>query len=137
MPQFLVSESIALNCANACGILQDFLEDSNLVPHSKRPHGFRFFYLPDPHGGRLANVAVNNAQIEIDAAYEGAGCLSLFEAKRDLSEDFLIRQLYYPFRVWSNRITKPIKPVFFIFSNGMFFLYEYQFEDHKTTIPCA
>lgn len=32
MPQFLVSESIALNCANACGILNDFLEDEALVP---------------------------------------------------------------------------------------------------------
>ena len=31
MPQFLVSEAIALNCANACGILEDFLEDEALV----------------------------------------------------------------------------------------------------------
>ena len=31
MPQFLVSEAIALNCANACGILSDFLEDDALV----------------------------------------------------------------------------------------------------------
>lgn len=32
MPQFLVSEAIALNCASACGILSDFLEDDALVP---------------------------------------------------------------------------------------------------------
>ena len=129
MPQFLVSESIALNCANACGILQDFLEDSNLVPTVSGRMGSGSFTFRIRTEDGWQTVAVNNAQIEIDAAYEGAGCLSLFEAKRDLSEDFLIRQLYYPFRVWSNRITKPIKPVFFIFSNGMFFLYEYQFED--------
>src|SRR5699024_1030712 len=30
IPQFLVSEAIALNCANACGILNDFLEDDAL-----------------------------------------------------------------------------------------------------------
>lgn len=48
---------------------------------------------------------------------------------RDLSDDFLVRQLYYPFRVWSSRVTKPVKPVFLIFSNGMFNLYQYQFDD--------
>ena len=31
LPQYIVSEAIALNCANACGILEDFLEDENLV----------------------------------------------------------------------------------------------------------
>ena len=74
-------------------------------------------------------VSVDHAQIEIDAAYEGLRCLSLFEAKRDLSDDFLIRQLYYPFRVWSGRVTKPVKTVFLIFSNGVFYLYQYQFEE--------
>src|SRR5699024_432780 len=37
--------------------------------------------------------------------------------------------LYYPFRVWSNRVTKIVKPVFLIFSNGIFNLYQYQFDD--------
>ena len=64
-------------------------------------------------------LSVSNSQIEIDAAYEGINYLSLFEAKRDLSDDFLVRQLYYPFRVWSSRVTKPVKPVFLIFSNGI------------------
>ena len=75
------------------------------------------------------NVTVNNSQIEIDAAYEGINYLSLFEAKRDLSDDFLVRQLYYPFRVWRSRVTKPVKPIFLIFSNGVFNLYQYQFDD--------
>ena len=74
-------------------------------------------------------ITVNNSQIEIDAAYEGIHYLSLFEAKRDLSDDFLIRQLYYPFRVWSGRVTKTVKPVFLIFSNGVFNLYQYQFDN--------
>ncbi len=56
--------------------------------------------------------------------------MTLFEAKRDLSEDFLIRQLYYPFRVWHNRIKKKtVKPIFLVYSNGIYRLYEYKFED--------
>ena len=77
----------------------------------------------------VKRIDVANSQIEIDAAYEGINCLSLFEAKRDLSDDFLVRQLYYPFRVWKERVTKPVKPVFLVFSNGMFNLYQYEFDD--------
>ena len=77
----------------------------------------------------VKRIDVANSQIEIDAAYEGINCLSLFEAKRDLSDDFLVRQLYYPFRVWKERVTKPVKLVFLVFSNGMFNLYQYEFDD--------
>lgn len=129
MPKFLVSEAIALNCANACGILSDFLEDEALVPTvSGRMSSGGFAFRIDTALGPKT-VSVDHAQIEIDAAYEGLHCLSLFEAKRDLSDDFLIRQLYYPFRVWSGRVTKPVKTVFLIFSNGVFYLYQYQFEE--------
>ena len=129
MPQFLVSEAIALNCANACGILNDFLEDDELVPTvSGRMSSGRFRFNIDTAFGTNC-ITVNNSQIEIDAAYEGIHYLSLFEAKRDLSDDFLIRQLYYPFRVWSGRVTKTVKPIFLIFSNGVFNMYQYQFDN--------
>ncbi|WP_270638800.1 type II restriction enzyme [Megamonas funiformis] len=129
MPQFLVSEAIALNCANACGILNDFLEDDELVStvSGRMSSGSFEFSINTALGTK--NITVSNSQIEIDAAYEGIHYLSLFEAKRDLSDDFLIRQLYYPFRVWSERVTKTVKSIFLIFSNGMFNLYQYQFEE--------
>lgn len=129
MPQFVVSEAIALNYASASGILNDFLEDEDLLAtvNGRMSSGtFRFDINTDT--GRR-NVEVSNSQIEIDAAYEGINHLSLFEAKMDLADDFLIRQLYYPFRVWSNRVTKTVKPIFLIFSNGVFNLYQYEFED--------
>ncbi|HIU42388.1 MAG TPA: transcriptional regulator [Candidatus Egerieicola faecale] len=129
MPQFLVSEAIVLNCANACGILSDFLEDEALVPtvSGRMSSGNFAFDINTSFGNQY--VKVSNSQIEIDAAYEGIDYLSLFEAKMDLSDDFLVRQLYYPFRVWSNRVTKTVKPVFLIFSNGVFHLYQYQFDE--------
>ena len=129
MPQFLVSEAIALNCASACGILSDFLEDDALVPtvNGRMSSGNFGFDIETKLG--VKRVDVVNSQIEIDAAYQGINCLSLFEAKRDLSDDFLVRQLYYPFRVWRERVTKPVKPVFLVFSNGMFNLYQYEFDD--------
>lgn len=127
-PRYLVSEAIALNCANACGILTDFLGERQLMPTvSGRMSSGAFDFRIRTGTGRQT-VSVNHSQIEIDAAYEGRDCLALFEAKRDLSDDFLVRQLYYPFRVWKSRVTKPVRPVFLVFSNGVFHLYEYQFE---------
>lgn len=126
-PQFIVSEAIALNCANACGILTDFLEDEEIVPtvNGRMGSGLFGFDINTTFGRQY--IGVSNSQIEIDAAYEGINYLSLFEAKKDLSDDFLIRQLYYPFRAWNQRIDKPIKSVFMTFSNGQFSFYEYKF----------
>lgn len=131
IPQNLVSEAIALNCANACGILSDFLEDDELVPtvNGRMSSGNFQFNIQTTFGSKT--VSVNNSQIEIDAAYEGVNYLSIFEAKRDLSDDFLIRQLYYPFRTWSEKVTKTVKSIFLVFSNGIFNLYQYQFEDPR------
>lgn len=129
MPQFIVSEAIALNCASACGVLNDFLEDDDIVPtvNGRMGSGIFGFNIDTKFGERY--VGVENSQIEIDAAYEGINYLSLFEAKKDISEDFLIRQLYYPLRTWSAKISKPIKSIFMVFSNGVFNFYEYKFAD--------
>ncbi len=127
------SEAIALNCAVAAGIIADFMEDSNIVAtvSGRMGSGDFSFFFGDTINGGTRQVNVSNSQIEIDAAYEGIDSLALFEAKRDLSEDFLIRQLYYPFRVWQGRITKPVRPIFLVYSNGIYRLYEYAFEDEQ------
>lgn len=66
-------------------------------------------------------INVENSQIEIDAAFEGIRSLAFMEAKRDLSDNFLIRQLYYPFRTWQRKMgDKPVRPVFLIYSNSIF-----------------
>lgn len=128
-PQFITSEAIALNCAYACGILANFLDDDELLPTvSGRMGSGKFTFNIDTTFG-TKQVEVNNSQIEIDAAYEGVNSLFLFEAKRDLPEDFLVRQLYYPFRVWTKRVTKPVQSVFMTFSNGVFDFYRYSFDD--------
>lgn len=133
------SEAIALNCAVASGIVADFLQDEDLVStvSGRMGSGTFDFNIKNTKNNTPCNVQVNNSQIEIDAAYEGVKGLALFEAKRDLSEDFLIRQLYYPFRVWKNRITKPVRPLFLVYSNGIYRLYEYVFQDENNYCSLA
>lgn len=125
----LVSEAIALNCAYTCGILNDFLEEELLYPTVSGRMGSGDFGFAINGKDRAQNIHVQNAQIEIDGAYEGIESLALFEVKGSLSQDFIIRQLYYPFRTWRERVRKPIKSVFLTYSNGVFNLYQYRFDN--------
>ena len=125
----ITSEAMAINCAYVSGILSDFLQEDSLLPTvSGRMSSEKFsFYINNSNIKRNVEVMVSNSQIEIDGGYEGLDSLALIEAKNSISDDFLVRQLYYPFRLWDNKITKAIKPIFMVYSNGIFTLYEYNF----------
>lgn len=125
------SEAVAINCALASGMLADFLDEDMLQPTvSGRMKSGQFdFSIHNLKTNAQTEISVNNSQIEIDAAFEGIHSLSLLEAKLDLAEDFLVRQLYYPFRAWNNRLTKTVRPIFLVYTNGIFSLYEYKFQD--------
>lgn len=131
-PEFITSEAIALNFAHASGIFSDFLEEQELYPtiYGRMGSGRFSFYINSCTEKNLGyEIAVDSSQLEIDAAYEGADCFAVFEAKNELAPDFLVRQLYYPFRLWSDRLNKVVRPVFLIYSNGIFRLFEYEFTD--------
>lgn len=127
----IASETIAINCALASGILQAFLGESEIYPTVAGRMGSEEiqFNILNTKQKAPYPILVKNSQIEIDAAYEGVESLSLIEAKKDLSDDFLIRQLYYPFRLWSGKLQKKVRPVFLVYSNGIFELSEYTFAD--------
>ncbi len=127
------SETIAINYAAASGILADFLQEKTIIPtvSGRMGSGSFQFMIKHKNNNSKYSVLVNNSQIEIDAAYEGQNFLALLEAKRDLSADFLVRQLYYPYRTWAQKIKKTIRPVFLIYSNGIYHLYEYKFLEQE------
>lgn len=125
----ITSESTALNCAFVTGIIEDFVQDDEIKPTvSGRMSSSSFDFNIKTIKSNL-NIVVNNSQIEIDGGYEGVNSLSLIEAKNSISKDFLIRQMYYPYKLWNNKITKEIKPIFLTYSNGIFHFREYVFED--------
>lgn len=125
----ITSEATAINCAFVSNILHDFTEEENLLPTvSGRMSSSSFnFGINSPKG--LFNVNVGNSQIEIDGGYEGDHSLNLIEAKNYISDDFLIRQLFYPYKLWISKIQKKIRPIFLNYSNGVFQLREYAFSN--------
>lgn len=124
------SESMALNFAYVTGITSDFLQDDEILPTvNGRMSSKKFdFDIHSPVSG-VMQLSVNNSQIEIDGGYEGITSLSLFEVKNSISEDFIVRQLYYPYRLWSNKIEKEVRPIFLTYSNGVFHFREYAFSE--------
>lgn len=125
----ITSESTAINCSFASHILHDFLEEEELTQTvSGRMSSSSFSFDINSKPGKLS-VAVANSQIEIDGGFEGVHSLSIIEAKNYISDDFIIRQLYYPYRLWSSKISKPVRPIFLTYTNGIFHLREYVFEE--------
>ena len=125
------SEATAINCAYVSGILSNFLNENVLSPTvSGRMSSDSFsFNINRLKPQSPVNIKVQNAQIEIDGGYEGENSLALIEAKMSLAQDFMIRQIYYPFRLWANKIEKNVKPIFMSYSNNVFYLSEYHFEE--------
>ncbi len=123
----ITSEATAINCAFVSKILHDFTEEENLLPTvSGRMSSSSFGFDINSSKG-LFNISVGNSQVEIDGGYEGDNSLNLIEAKNYVSDDFLVRQLYYPFKLWSGKIQKKVRPIFLTYTNGIFHLREYAF----------
>jgi hypothetical protein len=123
----ITSEATAINCAFVSKILHDFTEEDNLLPTvSGRMSSSSFGFDINSSKG-LFKINVGNSQVEIDGGYEGDNSLNLIEAKNYISDDFLVRQLYYPYKLWSGKIQKQVRPIFLTYSNGIFHLREYAF----------
>lgn len=123
----ITSESTAINCAFISKMLHDFIGEENLFPTVSGRMSSSVFDFTINSGQNLLKINVDNSQIEIDGGYEGDNSLNLIEAKNYISDDFLIRQLYYPYRLWSSKIRKRVRPIFLTYSNGIFHLREYEF----------
>ena len=123
----ITSEATAINCAFVSKILHNFTNEENLFPTvSGRMSSSSFNFDINTTKG-LFKINVGNSQIEIDGGYEGDNSLTLIEAKNYISDDFLVRQLYYPFKLWNGKINKKVRPVFLTYTNGVFHLREYEF----------
>lgn len=125
----LTSEAVQLNAAFIGGVFSEFLGEESLE-HTLSGRMTSGAFDIDISG--LSTMQIAGSQIEIDGGYEGAGCLAIVEAKNKLSPDFNSRQLYYPFRRFEQVMKKKsVRNVYQVFSDGVFNLFEYSFEDSR------
>ncbi len=127
-PDNIYSESNALNVASLSGMFKDAFGEElyETIQGKMRTNTFDFII----SSNEIENsIEVNGAAIEIDGGYESKSKVVLVEAKNSMPEDFVIRQLYYPYRHWKDKVTKEIVPVFFAYDNGVYNMFIYSFED--------
>lgn len=126
------SEANAINVLILSGILDDFLQEEGTVETFNGRMGTgEFEFVVNTFRGNKQKISVKNAQCEIDGGFENENYVIIMEAKNVLNEDFHVRQLYYPYRLWRNRVSKPIRLVFSIYTNMIFRLFEYRFTDES------
>lgn len=127
-PQDLYSESAALLCAYNAGILDRLLQEEVSLTVMGRMSTGRFDYsINETRTGRPVEISVQNSQCEIDSGFEGANSFAIVEAKNETVNDFLVRQLYYPYRLWASQTRKEVIPVFLSYSNDVFSFYVFRF----------
>jgi hypothetical protein len=123
----ITGEGALINAADASGIFADFFGEEPIATISGKARSGSFDFSINNYQTGITNVQVRSAQIEIDAGFEGQQALYLVEAKKHLSLDFNVRQLYYPFKTWRSRVAKPVKPVFITLANDVFDITEFAF----------
>lgn len=128
----LYSEAVALNYAFNAEIIDDLVGEKTFHTVSGRMSTTKFnFSIESSVSGKpFYQIEADNSQCEIDGGFEGDRHFVLIEAKNYAVDDFLIRQLYYPYRLWSSKLRKKVVPVLMTFSQDVFdfFIYEFTVE---------
>ena len=130
-PQHIYSEANALNTVFVGQVIHHILEEEEVYQTISGRMGTGVFgFNIDTDTGSLS-LSVHNSQCEIDAGFESPNKLLLLEAKNFRVDNFLIRQMYYPYRLWAEKVNKEVIPAFFTYSNDIFSFFIYRFNDKE------
>ena len=122
------SEMQHLDFAYASSLIRTFMEDPTLVLTIRgRKYTPEFTY-------KVGNnvVETKGVQTEVDAGYEGKDKVVLIEAKNSSTKNTIIRQLYYPYRQWSEYTEKKVFLLFFEKRADEYLIWQYEFIDKNS-----
>ncbi len=119
------SEMQHLDFAYASSIIRTFMNDPSLVLTIRgRKYTPEFSFVVGDHRQKIKTISV---QTEVDAGYEGKENVVLIEAKNSATKNTIIRQLYYPFRQWSEHTKKKVHLLFFEKRKDEYLIWQYEF----------
>lgn len=120
-PSNISTETDAVNAAEAAGVFKDFLGESEMyqTASGRTSSGALSFDIRDMNNSNKYRIDVQSAQVEIDASFETRKNFYIVEAKHFLVDDFLGRQLFYPYQLWQKQVTKEVFPVYVQYKNDI------------------
>lgn len=128
--RYLNNEYSAILFAFNTEILHDAFEiDELFFTMSGRMGTQPFSFNINTKNSEFKALKVDKAQIEIDAGFESSDEIFIIEAKNRFVDDINLRQLYYPFKLWSGRVSKTVTPVFMVYSDSAFHIFICTFRD--------
>lgn len=131
-PTNIYSEAASILCAYNSGMISDLLgQEVSFTVSGRMSTGKFSYFINNSQQNTHCEINVDNSQCEIDAGFEGDDIFAVLEAKNQDVDDFLIRQLYYPYRLWTSKTKKKVIPVFLSYSNNIFSFYVYEFKDEN------
>ena len=132
-PKNIRSEATALLCAYNAKIISDLLDGQEIrFTIAGRMSTGKFSYSINDLEQKISyHIDVDNSQCEIDGGFEGDDVLAIIEAKNSSVDNFLIRQLFYPYKLWINKTSKQVIPIFLSYFDNIFSFYIYKFEDDE------
>lgn len=136
-PNNIYSEATALSSALCAGMIDDIVGEQVLPTVFGRMSTSAFQFDIRCAGSQSFSIDIKNAQCEIDGGYESLNKFAIVEAKNFTSSDFLIRQVYFPYRLWKNKLpNKDIMPIFMTYSNDVysFFIYKFQNDNEYNSL---
>jgi len=121
------SEMQHLDYAYAVSLVRTFMDDPTLVLTIRgRKYTPQFSFRVNHH-----ILSVESVQTEVDAGYEGQNQVVLIEAKNTRTKNVIIRQLFYPYRQWSQTTSKHVHPLFFERHGKEYRFWRFAFADEK------
>jgi len=119
------SEMQTLDYAYAISMMRSFMKDDSLVLTIRgRKYTPEFSFKV----GKF-EITASGVQTEVDGGYEGRDSVVLVEAKMKTANT-IIRQMYYPYRQWSQTTNKNISVVFFEkHDENLYSFWEFVFDD--------
>ncbi len=121
------SEMQHLDFAYASSLIRTFMEDPSLVLTIRgRKYTPEFSYKIGDQ-----TIETQGVQTEVDAGYEGKDKIVLIEAKNSSTHNTIIRQLYYPYRQWSEHTNKKVFLLFFEKRQDEYLIWQYEFKNKE------
>ena len=121
------SEMQHLDYAYAMSLIRNYIGDDTLtltIRGRKYTPPFTFRAGASQHEINAVSVIT-----EVDGGYEGLKQVVLMEAKPAGVSDIIIRQLYYPYRQWSQNTGKKVRSFFFTREGDVFKIWEFTFSN--------